>query len=65
MAQTLLTGDLSFKENPLFEKIIQDLLKQNYSVCDNFFELQLIDNLRDRLKILHNHSELKKSSDWK
>jgi SM-20-related protein len=62
MAQTLLTGDLSFKENPLFEKIIQDLLKQNYSVCDNFFELQLIANLRDRLKILHNHSELKKAA---
>jgi SM-20-related protein len=62
MAQTILTGDLSFKENSLFEKIIQDLLKQNYSICDNFFEFKLIDSLRDRLKILHNDSELKKAA---
>ncbi len=62
MAQTLITEGLSFKENPLFEKIIQDLLRQNYSICDNFFELKLVDSLRGRLKTMHNHSELKKAA---
>jgi SM-20-related protein len=62
MAQTRLTEDLSFKENPLFEHLISDLLNQNYSICDNFFDLRLVDSLRDRLKTLHNHSELKKAA---
>jgi len=62
MAQTRLTEDLSFTENPLFEHLISDLLKQNYSICDNFFDLRLVDSLRDRLKTLHNHSELKKAA---
>ena len=62
MAQTRLIEDLSSKENPLFEQLISDLLKQNYSICDNFFELKLIDSLKDRLKTLHNQSELKKAA---
>ena len=62
MAQTRLTEDLSFTENPLFEHLISDLLKQNYSICDNLFDLRLVDSLRDRLKTLHNHSELKKAA---
>jgi SM-20-related protein len=62
MAQTRLTEDLSFTENPLFEHLISDLLKQNYSICDNFFDLRLVDSLKDRLKTLHNHSELKKAA---
>ena len=42
-------------ENPAYEKIISDLTEQQYSVVENFFSLEQVEELRDSL--LHKYEE--------
>ena len=42
-------------ENPVYEKIISDLMEQQYSVVENFFSLDEVEELRNSL--LHKYEE--------
>lgn len=46
---------LDFRENPLYERIISDLLERKYSIIDHFFDAAEVDLLRKTL--LHKHEE--------
>ena len=62
MTTSLLTDAISYDENPLYERIISDILEQGFSICDNFLESQLVDLLRLELKSLYKQDELKKAA---
>lgn len=62
MNDSLLTDAISFEEHPLYERIISDILEQGYSICDTFFEEDLVSLLREDIKILYNQNELKKAA---
>ncbi|MCF4100568.1 2OG-Fe(II) oxygenase [Gillisia sp. M10.2A] len=40
---------LEFRENPLYEKIISDLLENQYCIVENFFDLEEVAQLRENL----------------
>ncbi|NEV92957.1 2OG-Fe(II) oxygenase [Psychroflexus sp. YR1-1] len=61
MRTELLTDALSYEEHPLYERIISDILDQGYSICDSFFEEPTVNSLREEIKTLYRHSELKKA----
>lgn len=46
---------LDFKENPLYENIISDLMEEKFSIIDNFFDEAEVDLLRKTL--LHKYEE--------
>jgi SM-20-related protein len=62
MNAPLLSEDIPFQENPLYEAIITDLTEQGFSICDRFFDEFLIDKLRGQLLMLYDQSELKKAA---
>jgi len=33
--------------NPLYEKVIEDLMEQQYSIVDDFFDVQEVQDLRE------------------
>jgi len=53
---------LEFKENPLYERIIQDLLDKRYSVIDNFFNATEVDILREHLLAKYEEDNFKKAA---
>lgn len=57
-----LFGQLDFRENPLFEAIINDLLKQQYSIVDRFFTSEEVDALRISLLQKHENEQFKKAA---
>lgn len=62
MSIPLLTEDISFQENQIYESIISDLVEQGYSICDRFLDIALVDQLRVQLQLLYDQSELKKAA---
>ncbi|MDX1544905.1 MAG: 2OG-Fe(II) oxygenase [Christiangramia sp.] len=53
---------LEFKEDPLYEQIIADLLEKNYSIIDNFFEEAEVNILRQSLLIKYEEENFKKAA---
>lgn len=53
---------LEFVANPLFETIIEDLLKQQFSIVDNFFSSEEVDALRKSLLAKYEADKFKKSA---
>jgi SM-20-related protein len=47
---------------PMYEKVIQDLLKQQYSVVDYFFSMEEVEDLRNSLLQKHDENEFKKAA---
>ena len=53
---------LEFVENPLFETIIEDLLKQQYSIVNDFFSSEEVVVLRNSLLAKYEADRFKKSA---
>ena len=51
-----------FTLNPIYEKVIDDLLQQQYSVVDDFFSKQEVEDLRDSLLQKYDEDEFKKAA---
>ncbi|MCO6161495.1 2OG-Fe(II) oxygenase [Flavobacterium sp. NRK F7] len=47
---------------PKYEKVIQDLLEQQYSIVDDFFSVVEVENLRDSLLKKYEEDEFKKAA---
>ncbi|MEH6406255.1 MAG: 2OG-Fe(II) oxygenase [Leeuwenhoekiella sp.] len=60
--KTQLFEQLNFIENPLYERIIQDLLDQQFSIVDDFFDAQEVHALRDSLKEVYEADRFKKAA---
>ena len=52
----------SIEENPVYEKIISDLLDQQYSVIENFFSLAEVEQLRNSLLDRYEEDNFKKAA---
>lgn len=48
--------------NPLYEKVISDLLEQQYSIVENFFPLDEVLALRESLLVKYEEDKFKKSA---
>lgn len=53
---------LEFEENPLFETIIEDLLRQQYCVVNDFFYSEEVEFLRNSLLAKYDADRFKKSA---
>lgn len=53
---------LDFRENPLYERIIFDLMEMKYSIIDNFFEVAEVDFLRKNLLQKYEEDNFKKAA---
>ncbi|MDT0648678.1 2OG-Fe(II) oxygenase [Autumnicola edwardsiae] len=53
---------LEFRENPLYEKIISDLLENQYSVIDSFFDEDEVEALRNSLINKYTEDNFKKAA---
>lgn len=53
---------VDFVENPLYEKVIADLLEQQYSVVENFFDLSEVEALRNSLLEKYEEDNFKKAA---
>ena len=53
---------VDFVENPLYEKVISDLLEQQYSVVENFFNLSEVEMLRNSLLKKYEEDDFKKAA---
>lgn len=53
---------LDFVENPLYEHIISDIAKQQFSIVENFFSLEEVDLLRQSLLEKHEEDAFKKAA---
>jgi len=53
---------LEFQENPLFERIILDLMEKKYSIIDDFFETAEVDILRNNLIEKYEEDNFKKAA---
>lgn len=53
---------IEFKENPLYEQIIQDILEKKYSIVDNFFDTAEVDILRENLLEKYEEDNFKKAA---
>ena len=53
---------IDFVENPLYEKIISDLAKQQFSIIDDFFSLVEVNSLRESLLLRHAEDGFKKAA---
>ncbi|HET8839041.1 MAG TPA: 2OG-Fe(II) oxygenase [Flavobacteriaceae bacterium] len=62
MNETSLFDQLEFTENPVYEGIISDLQERQYSVCDGFFDLEEVSELRESLHRKHVLSQFKKAA---
>ncbi|PHQ31324.1 2OG-Fe(II) oxygenase [Leeuwenhoekiella nanhaiensis] len=60
--KTQLFEQLDFVENPVYEQVISDLLGQNYSIIDDFFDADEIAELRDSLKTVYETDLFKKAA---
>ncbi|CDF77769.1 2OG-Fe(II) oxygenase [Formosa agariphila KMM 3901] len=59
---TALFEDLVVAEHPLYEKIIDDLLNQQYSIIDNFFDENEVSKLRDSILLKYEADAFKKAA---
>lgn len=57
-----LIEQLEFKENPLFEKVIDDILHKKYSIVEDFFTLEEVTELRDSLLAKYEVDQFKKAA---
>ncbi|XLS28993.1 2OG-Fe(II) oxygenase [Flavobacteriaceae bacterium M23B6Z8] len=62
MATSELFEQLDFQENPLYEKLIQDLMEDQYSVTDAFFTEEEVLLLRNSLLEKYENDAFKKSA---
>ncbi len=62
MNTTELFEQLDFQENPLFEEVIANLVAQQYSIVDGFFNQSEVNTLRKRLLELYDQEQFKKSA---
>ena len=53
---------VEFQENPLYEKIISDLMEKKYSIIDNFFDAADVDILRAALNEKYEEDNFKKAA---
>ena len=53
---------LEFSENPVYERVISDLLDHKYSIVDDFFDSEEIDELRESLKAIYEADCFKKAA---
>jgi len=53
---------IKFKENPLYEQIIQDILEKKYSIVDNFFDANEVAVLRKQLIYKYEEDNFKKAA---
>lgn len=53
---------MTITENPFYEKIISDLLEQQYSVVENFFDLSEVEKLRNSLLEKFEEDNFKKAA---
>lgn len=51
-----------FVENPVYEKIISDLLEQQYSIVEDFFSLSEVEELRNSLLNKYEEDNFKKAA---
>jgi len=51
-----------FKENPFYEKIISDLLEQQYSIIEDFFNSTEVRDLRNSLLEKYEEDNFKKAA---
>lgn len=54
--------DISFVENPQYERIIEDILKQQYSIVEDFFTDEEVALLRQSLIAKHEEDAFKKAA---
>ncbi|WP_130735816.1 2OG-Fe(II) oxygenase [Flavobacterium sp. J27] len=47
---------------PMYEKVIKDLLEEQYSIVDNFFSVEEVENLRNSLLKKYDEDEFKKAA---
>ncbi|WP_159022202.1 2OG-Fe(II) oxygenase [Formosa sp. L2A11] len=59
---TALFEELVVAEHPLYEKIIDDLLSQQYSIIDNFFDENEVSQLRDSILLKYEEDAFKKAA---
>ena len=60
--QNELFEQLDFKVNPLFETIIENLIKDKYAIVDGFFDSFEVDSLRNSLLSIYESSFFKKAA---
>lgn len=53
---------IAFEENPLYERVISDLLDQKYAILDHFFAEDEVDELRRRLLDVYQADQFKKAA---
>ncbi|CAN5178166.1 2OG-Fe(II) oxygenase [soil metagenome] len=53
---------LNFKENPLYEKMISDILEDQYCIVENFFEPDEVNFLRESLLTKYEEDNFKKAA---
>lgn len=53
---------LEFRENPLYERIIEDLLQKQFSIVDGFFDPPEVEALRNSLKDKYEEEQFKKAA---
>lgn len=59
---TELFEQLDFKENPFYERIITDLVENQYSIVDDFFNAEEVSMLRNSLKSKFEEEQFKKAA---
>ncbi|MBZ9629615.1 2OG-Fe(II) oxygenase [Salegentibacter sp. LM13S] len=59
---TELFEQLDFKENPFYESIITDLVENQYSIVDDFFDAEEVAMLRNSLKSKFEEAQFKKAA---
>ena len=57
-----LAEQLEFKENPVYEQLIEDILRDGYSVMDNFFVAETVVGLRADLLNKYEEDQFKKAA---
>ena len=62
MSETLLSEELSFEVNPLYEQLIEGIQQQHYAVVEGFLSPSLVEDLRNLLLQKHEEDELRKSA---
>ncbi len=53
---------LDFVENPVYERIIDDLLQQKYAIVENFFDVSEVEELRQSLRDIYEADSFKKAA---
>ena len=56
--------DIDFVENLLYEQIISDIGKQQFSIVENFFSDEEVAVLRQSIQEKHKEDSFKKSCHW-